>query len=277
MLNLLLRAHQKALRRFVSDYSELASNLKKFKRRNMRKKRSERPQQFADYIEILVPCYNHADYLWDAYQSIVTQSYKKSVITVTFINDNSSDNTAKVIEKICEDAVKHSLLKVKTITNSQNLRQYGSINKAVHESSNQLFIILNDDDALTPNSLKIIIETLTKHTDLSMLGGSSIWFEKQLPKFEPSANKKQLTVYLPEDIGMVKKLNDINMTHSSSSFFKSAWQAVGGYTAKKDRLIPEANEDRDFQLRVAALFAVGVYKTYPLAYWRTDSSHGKDF
>ncbi len=277
MLNLLLRAHRKVLRSFVSDYSELAYNIKKFKRRNAHKKLPERPQHFTDCIEILVPCYNHAEYLWGAYQSIVTQSYKKSVITVTFINDNSSDHTAKVIQKICEDAAKHRLLRVKTITNSRNLRQYGSINKAVHESSNQLFIILNDDDALTPDSIKIIIETLTKHTELSMLGGSSIWFEKRLPKFEPSVNKKLLSVYLPRDIGTVKKLNDINMTHSSSSFFKSAWQAVGGYTAKKDRLIPEANEDRDFQLRVAALFAVGIYKTYPLAYWRTDSSHGKDF
>ena len=38
-----------------------------------------------------------------------------------------------------------------------------------------------------------------------------------------------------------------------------------------------ANEDQDFQMRVNAATAVGVYYAYPLAYWRTDSSHGKDY
>ena len=37
------------------------------------------------------------------------------------------------------------------------------------------------------------------------------------------------------------------------------------------------NEDQDFQMRVNAAAAVGVYCDYPLAYWRTDSSHGKDY
>lgn len=277
MISLLNRVHQKVLRKLIPDYSELAFKLKRYKKRNAGKAKAERPEKYSDKIEIIVPCYNHAEYLWDAYQSIVNQSYDKSLITVTFIDDNSTDSTAKVISKIRRDAARSSFIKVKIITNSHNLRQYGSINKAIQESSNQLFIILNDDDALTPNSLKVIIETLSREADIYMLGGSSIWFEDRLPSFDQSAHKKKLTVYAPENIGSVMDLNDINMTHSSSAFFKAAWQAVGGYTAKKFRLVPEANEDRDFQLRVAALFPVGVYKEYPLAFWRTDSSHGKNF
>jgi hypothetical protein len=61
------------------------------------------------------------------------------------------------------------------------------------------------------------------------------------------------------------------MTHSGSCFFKVAWTAVGGYQVDKtQRVVPFS--DRDFQMRVNAVWPVAVAYETPLALWREGSS-----
>jgi hypothetical protein len=61
------------------------------------------------------------------------------------------------------------------------------------------------------------------------------------------------------------------MTHSGSCFLKSAWAVVGGYRPdKSERIVPYS--DRDFQLRVNAVWPVAVAYETPFSFWRNDSS-----
>lgn len=235
------------------------------------------PKNFDKYIEIIIPCYNHARYLPDAFNSVANQTYKKP-FTVTLADDCSTDDTPRVIEDITNKQYKNITCKV--IKNKKNLRQWGSLNNAIGQSANKLIVILNDDDMLLPDCLEKIVDTYKKHPEIYMLGGSSIWLNngklqrKHTPK--PLA-QLQLTIHEPEEVTRYTQLNDLNMTQSSCSFYRVAWEATGGYTPKNKRIHPDANEDRDFQMRVASLFPVGTYDNYPFAIWRTDSSHGKNF
>ena len=227
---------------------------------------------------MVIPAYNHADYLPDAYTSIVAQTWTES-ITLTFIDDHSSDGTAEVIREI-ERSHLENRFTVNVIGNRRTRRQWGSINRAVAASQNRLFVILNDDDMLMPDCLEKIVATYEANPDIYMLGGSSLWFSNSTsPPSCPERPLAELELhrYGPADAPLYRELNDLNLTHSSSSFFKVAWSAVGGYYPKRKRVHPRANEDRDFQMRVSALFPVGVYVDYPFAYWRTDSSHGQSF
>lgn len=272
------KIRNKLLSTVVSNYSELNYSLIAFRKKNMQAALPSRPQKFEDKIEIIIPCYNHAKFLEQCFETIEHQSWGQSRVTVTFIDDNSTDTTPIVISNIISKHRRSTRLKLNHLHNSYNLRQHGSINRVVSESQNELFIILNDDDGLTPDCLAVVVRTLKEHPSLFMMGGSSLWFDKTMPTYSPKQFRSlTLTTYAPQDIGRIRGLNDINMTHSSTAFFRSAWRLVGGYYPKDKRLTSETNEDRDFQLRVAALLPVGVYKDYPLAFWRTTSSHGKDF
>lgn len=236
-----------------------------------------RPAGWRQRIEVVVPAYNHADYLPDAYWSVVEQSWAEP-ITLTFVDDSSSDRTPDLIREI--ERSHPDRLTVKSIRNRRTRRQWASINRAVEESDNELFVILNDDDMLLPDCLEKIVGTYEANPDIYMLGGSSLWFDEGTPPpNRPALSLADLELrrYQPSDAPGYRDLNDLNMTHSSSSFFKVAWEAVGGYLPPRKRIHPGANEDRDFQMRVSALFRVGVYVDYPFAYWRTDSSHGKSF
>lgn len=274
-MSVISRSKRIAKRILRPHADDLRYNLAAFVRRLTPVNNCGWSSDFKDRVEILVPCYNHAQHLPAAIKSIVQQTWAGS-LTVTFINDNSTDNTRQVIHELV-DKYSSNKIRMHTIENTKNLRQDGSLNKAIDSSPNELFIVLNDDDALCPDAVSVIIETFSNHKELAMVGGSSIWFEDTVPTWKQPAQSKHLTKYNPPQAKQFRDLNDINMTHSSCAFSKYAWAAVGGYRRKGDRLTTEINEDRDFQMRVAACFPVGVYKDYPLAFWRTDSSHGKDF
>jgi glycosyltransferase involved in cell wall biosynthesis len=237
-----------------------------------------RPAGWRDRIEIVVPSYNHAEFLPDAYRSVLGQTWSEPV-ALTFVDDDSSDGTAAVLRDI-ERSRPTDRFAVKVIRNRRNRRQWASINRAVGESDSELFVILNDDDLLMPDCLEKTVATYEANPDIYMLGGSSLWFDESTPP-EPRPARPladlELRRYEPSDAVSYRGLNDLNLTHSSSSFFKVAWEAVGGYFPRRKRVHPRATEDRDFQMRTSALFPVGVYVEYPLAYWRADSSHGQSF
>lgn len=236
-----------------------------------------RPANFQKNIEVIIPCYNHASNLSEAYGSVLGQTWP-GPISITLIDDNSTDNTWDEIKRLIS-ATKDSRIHIKTLKNTANLRQWGSLNKAIAASSNQLIIILNDDDMLTADAIEKIVLAFKSRHDVYMVGGSSLWFEdKTKPTHKPLPFEKlHLAVAEPHLVEGYVELNDLNMTHSSCAFMRVAWEAVGGYYPKHKRISPQANEDRDFQMRVNSLFCVGVFKDYPLAFWRTDSSHGKNF
>lgn len=257
---------------------DIGKNLRRFRfRARLRIRAARRPPNYEQAAEIIIPCYNHATYLEEAFESIVAQTWREYPIAVTLCNDNSTDATPALIRGLKEDAPDR--LRVRTLHNEINLRQWGSLNRAIHSSSSEVIIVLNDDDLLVPDALEKIFFAFESDPELAMVGGSSIWFsatERPAHVQRPAA-KLPLTVYAPEGTASYKELNDLNMTQSSCSFFRFAWEAVGGYRPRGKRVHPQAAEDRDFQMRVNALFPVGVFTDYPLAYWRSDSSHGHKY
>lgn len=214
--------------------------------------------------EILIPCFNQGKYLRDALDSIY-----KNDINVTIINDASTDNTSEYIQEL------ESEYKFKLINNTINLNQAGSLNKAIQNSNNNLFIILNADDCLLSYSLNTIMSIFEYDHSISMVGGGSIWFKddrtirlnKDLPdklSYEP-----HYKMFGPEQAKLFTHQNDINMTMSSCSFLKSAWQTVGGFKEFKSRVC--SFDDRDFQMRVCSFFNVAIIDE-PLALYRINSS-----
>ncbi len=246
--------------------------------KNLRPHNLRRPVDWVGKIEIIIPCYNHAKYLPEAWQSILDQTYKKP-ITVTFVDDCSTDNSFAILEQLKAQDVP-DWITLNIIRNKNNLRQWATLNKTIAESKNELIVILNDDDMLRKDCLEKIIKTYLDYPEIWMLGASSIWLENNRPqnsrKIE-SFKKLDLSIHEPDETFQYRFLNDLRMTQSSNSFFRIGWKHIGGYRDKKHRITFDANEDRDFQMRYASVFKVGTYEDYPFAYWRTDTSNGKEF
>lgn len=229
-------------------------------------------------LEVVVPCYNHADFLEPALESILAQTYE-GPFGVALIDDRSTDRTPAVIERFVE-SVGDARIAARRLSNDRNLRQWASLNRAIGSSGADLVMVLNDDDLLLPDAVEKALAAFARHPEIAMLGAHSLWLESGSPAPTRAAvpfDEVGVQHWRPEDALRFHELEDLRMTHSSCTFRVAAWRAVDGYQPPRKRIHPAANEDRDFQMRIAALFPVVTLDDYPLAVWRTDSSHGQSF
>ena len=216
--------------------------------------------------EIIIPCYNHGQFLQYTLKSLPID------IAITIVNDASTDDTSEHISNL-----QHSY-HFKLLTNQVNLNQVGSLNRAITESNNNLFIVVNADDALIKYSINTIIRVFTFHQSVRMVGGDSIHFtdntilEHNINFPDQLSYNPKPRIFHPTDALNYHELGDINMTMSGCSFLRSAWEAVEGFWTFDKRVC--SYDDRDFQMRVSTLFDVAVLEE-PLAYYRTNSSQGK--
>jgi glycosyltransferase involved in cell wall biosynthesis len=236
----------------------------------------ERTPQVVGTIAVVVPCYNHAGYLDRMFESILCQTRKPD--EVIFVNDSSPDDTSEKLHYLTE-RYESSGIDFRVIDNERNIGQSASLNKAIREVTSDLVMILNDDDYLFHDAVEFAIDIVNNNTDVRLVGATSVHFdtddrleaENKYIRNMLDDTSLELTFRYPGDVLRYKDYNDLNMTHSGSCFLKSAWEAVGGYRPdKRQRLVPFS--DRDFQLRVNALFPVAISSKIPFSFWRSNSS-----
>ena len=58
-------------------------------------------------VSVLIPAYNHENYVQDSLQSIINQTYEN--IELIVIDDGSSDNTWQKIKESCKNNAKNAL------------------------------------------------------------------------------------------------------------------------------------------------------------------------
>ncbi len=215
---------------------------------------------------VLLPCYNHAALLPLTVESLLHQTL--STFDSILIDDCSTDGTPALLERLAAQlAVKG---RVTVLTHDVNLGQAATLNSAVSLADSDLVSVVNDDDWLTPTALEAAVGAHGQQ-NIALVGCSSRWFSGDgLPPEVSSVGHHPARRLTPRQVRGFRQVNDLNMTHSGMTFRRSAWAAVGGYRSDPGtRIVPFS--DRDFQLRVAALYPVALIDA-PLVWWRSDSS-----
>jgi len=227
-------------------------------------------------IAIVVPCYGHAPFLKEMFESTKLQTLAPK--QVIFVVDYSPDTSEKILKELIREYQSQTNAELILLTNEKNLGQAASLNKGIEYSFCDLIMILNDDDYLMHDSIEAAIHLLGKYPQAALLGGHSLHFSSDQLASIPKTIQKicpldqiEIDFRPPEKVLEYSKYNDINMTHSGSCFYKAAWEIIGGYYPdKSERLVHFS--DRDFQLRMNALFPVALSNITPLSCWRNDSS-----
>jgi glycosyltransferase involved in cell wall biosynthesis len=231
-------------------------------------------------ITVVIPCYGHGPYLKEMFTSLIQQSRQPEAII--FVIDDSPDNSLEILQELISSYQDQTPCQFEILINEKNLGQAATLNHGISHVKTDLIMILNDDDYLMHDCVEVMLELFEKFPHVCLMGGHSLAFGQNelanLPKHIQSIcpmDQIPISISLPSRVKHFRSTNSINMTHSSSTFYKSAWEAVGGYFPnKEDRVVP--NSDRDFQMRVNALFPVGISYEIPLSCWRNYSSvdHG---
>jgi glycosyltransferase involved in cell wall biosynthesis len=159
-------------------------------------------------VSVIVPCFNQAQYLDEALQSVLDQTYSNWECII--VNDGSPDNTEEVAEKWCkkDNRFKYIYKENGGLSNARNA--------GIETSEGEFILPLDADDKIGEDYIKLAVNAFVENTLLKVVyckaekfgDESGIW---QLPPFS------------------IYDLCLFNMIFCSAVFRKEDWKLVGGY------------------------------------------------
>ncbi len=118
-------------------------------------------------ISVIISTYNSEEFLKESISSILKQTYKNFELVI--VNDGSTDNSRKIIEKY-QQADDRIIL----IDNQTNLGRPKARNKALKIAKGKYIAILDADDIALPERLEIQYNHMEKYKEIFLLGSSAI-------------------------------------------------------------------------------------------------------
>lgn len=161
------------------------------------------------YVSVIVPAYNAADFIIDAYRSIVDQTITDWELI--FVNDGSQDDTLSIVRSLAT-----SDNRIKVIDWALNLGPACARNAALAIAEGDWIAVLDADDRYSPDRL----EVLTRAAELS---GADIVLDNQLV-VDPISRRTIFLAFQPKKDDLTElEFSDFLRNSQSSSVFNFAY------------------------------------------------------
>lgn len=141
-------------------------------------------------VSVIMPVYNYEDYLSDAIESILKQTYANFELII--VDDASTDNSAQIIKKY----QKRHHKKIKFISLKKNLNCGGDLcaNEGIKVATGKYIARLDADDIALPYRLQQQVNFLEKNNDIFLVGSNAYVIDKKGKiigeKIQPLTNEK---------------------------------------------------------------------------------------
>jgi len=172
-------------------------------------------------ISVIVPCYKQAEYLEDALNSVLEQSFENWECII--VNDGSPDNTKEIALRWLNLDSRFKYIE------QANLGVSAARNFGIFHAQGEYILPLDADDKIGCKYIQNALIEFDKNSELKLVYCNAMKFgeiEKvwELPKFN------------------LYELASSNMIFCSSIFKKSDWKKIGGY----DKTMDKGFEDWEF-------------------------------
>jgi glycosyltransferase involved in cell wall biosynthesis len=154
---------------------------------------SDNKEQSDSLVTVVIPCYNYAQYVGEAIDSVFSQSYKH--IELIVINDGSTDLS---LDKLKEKQQRYNF----TLINQKNHGITYTRNKGVEKASGDYILQLDADDTIPVNYIETVLkEVLKKNADIG---------------YTPAVNLETGKIVINAPEFSLERLKIHNFIHSSS-------------------------------------------------------------
>lgn len=109
-------------------------------------------------VSVIIPCYNGEKYISEAIQSVRNQTYTN--IEIIVVDDNSQDNTKKIIEMNHED--------VRLIEHKENRGIAATRNTGITQAQGKYVSLLDQDDIYMETRIEKMVRILERNPTLGM-------------------------------------------------------------------------------------------------------------
>jgi len=108
-------------------------------------------------VSVIIPAYNNAEYLGDAIESVLQQTY--SNLELIIVNDASPDDTVRVIRGYDDSRIRY-------IVHEHNKGLSAARNTGIQAAMGEFIALLDGDDYFHPEKLRLHMEFMEKNSDI---------------------------------------------------------------------------------------------------------------
>lgn len=183
-------------------------------------------------VSVLMPAYNAADFISEAIESILDQTYTSWELLIA--DDKSTDQTLAKIRAFNDP-------RIRVIENPENLGYLKTTNLLFGLASGEFITFLDADDWSAENRIMEQISYLQEHLEIDVLGTG---FQTVTQHGQPIHDH-----YKPANADEIdsKRLEENPFCGASIMVRRKAYEEVGGY---REYFSGKSNEDYDWALRL---------------------------
>jgi len=171
-------------------------------------KQTEILNKKSNLVSIIIPCYNHANYLQESVESAISQTYDN--IEIIIVNDGSGDNT----QEVAEGLQKKYPEKIK-IVSQENMGLSQARNNGIEKASGTYIVPLDADDLLDKQMVeKCLIMRNIHNADIVYTGYKRFGTMEGTNKWKPFSQNDILYLAVCSAVAL---------------FSKKVWHKIGGY------------------------------------------------
>lgn len=130
-------------------------------------------------VSVLIPAYNQAQFLGEAIQSVLDQTYADFELII--VNDASSDNTAQVVDHFNDPRIKY-------ISHERNRGLPATRNTGIRVSKGDIIFLLDADDKFGPQKIEKHLSFLEANPEIGVTYNS---------RFEMRVTGELLSIWRP--------------------------------------------------------------------------------
>lgn len=196
-------------------------------------------------VSVLIPAYNHENYIQETIESIINQTYPN--IELIILNDGSKDKTWEKITEL-KPKCENRFVKIHFET-KQNEGTCITLNKLLKLSSGEFVYIIASDDLTKPQAIEKEVKFLQDNPDYALAVGDNEYVDsmgKQIFRTQKAftsniKNAKYKTVkeflssklkidFLSDDFGSYKTLYKENYIPNGYLIRKNIFETIGNFT-----------------------------------------------
>tara|TARA_R110000868_G_scaffold411493_3_gene704678 strand:- start:44658 stop:45560 length:903 start_codon:yes stop_codon:yes gene_type:complete len=205
-------------------------------------------------VTVVIPCYNHENYIADAIESVLDQDYPE--IELLVINDGSTDNSLSRIKQVYEKRGGFRFI------DQKNTGLVSVLAKGVSTSEGKYFCQLASDDKLPVTSISRRVEYLENHAGAVIVCTDAYKINGTVTTDQRVTSTRIKEMYNSED-QVEAIITGSHPLFSSGLIRREALMKCGGFDDIQFRYY----EDLDTPIRLAASGRIG-YIDEPLFYRR---------
>ena len=172
-----------------------------------------------------MPCYNHGEFIEEAVDSVLQQSYQN--IEIIIVDDASTDKNVR--EKI--NAIQEKDSRIKSIFLDENSGPSEARNRGIEAAEGLYILPLDADDRIDPTYVEKAVSVIESNPDIGVVYCEADFFGTVQGKWKlPQYSFPEILFY--------------NMVFSTALYRKTDWKRYGGY----NKNMRDGLEDWDFWL-----------------------------